>query len=44
MEKQARAASRIVFWHTQTEKGYRGLSKIADNVDELNVFVVYDPN
>jgi hypothetical protein len=40
----ARAAGRIVIWHAQTEKAYRGLSVIADNIDELNVFVVYDPN
>jgi len=40
----ARAAGRIVVWHAQTEKGYRGLSEIAGDLDELNLFVVYDPN
>ena len=40
----ALAAGRIVVWHAQTEKGFRGLSKIADELDEPNLFVVYDPN
>jgi hypothetical protein len=40
----AKAAGRIVVWHAQSEKGYRGLSKIADHMDELNLFVVHDPN
>jgi hypothetical protein len=47
MRRQARAAQadgRIVIWHAQTEKGYRGLKKIADHLDELNLFVIYDPN
>lgn len=45
MEKQAQAAAgRIVVWHAQTEKGYRGLKKIADELDEPNLLVVYDPN
>jgi hypothetical protein len=47
MERQAKAAlavGRIVVWHAQTEKGYRGLKKIADKLAEPNLFVVYDPN
>jgi hypothetical protein len=47
MKRQARAAQadgRIVIWHAQTEKGYRGLKKIGDHLDELNLFVIYDPN
>ncbi|WP_158815010.1 Tox-REase-5 domain-containing protein [Methylocapsa sp. S129] len=43
MERQANkaaAAGRIVVWHAQTEKGYRGLSEIG----KTNLFVVYDPN
>jgi hypothetical protein len=40
----ARVAGRIVVWHAQTEKGYRGLKKIADELGEPNLFVVYDPN
>jgi hypothetical protein len=39
-----RAAGRLVVWHAQTEKGYRGLSEIARELDEPNLFVVYDPN
>jgi hypothetical protein len=31
-------------WHAQTEKGYRGLKKIADELGEPNLAVVYDPN
>lgn len=42
--QEALAAGRIVVWHAQTEKGYRGLDKIASNLDEPNLFVVYDPN
>jgi hypothetical protein len=42
--KEAAAAGRVVILHAQTEKGYRGLSKIADDLDELNLFVIYDPN
>lgn len=40
--KTARAAGRIVIWHAQTLKGFYGLSNIANNLDELNLFVVYD--
>jgi hypothetical protein len=40
----ARIFGRIVVWHAQTEKGYRGLKKIADELGETNLFVVYDPN
>jgi hypothetical protein len=42
--KAARAAGRLVIWHAQTEKGYRGLSKIAAELGATNLFVVYDPN
>ncbi|MGO4869866.1 MAG: hypothetical protein ACLPGW_04545, partial [Roseiarcus sp.] len=38
------AAGRLVVWHAQTEKGFRGLSKIAGDLDEPNLSVVYDPN
>ncbi len=41
---EALAAGRIVVWHAQTEKGYRGLSEIAEDLGEPNLFVVYDPN
>ncbi len=47
MERQAKealAAGRIVVWHAQTEKGFRGLSKIAGGLGRTNLFVVYDPN
>ena len=47
MERQADAAAangRIVVWHAQTMRGYIGLSNTANNLDVLNVFVVYDPN
>jgi hypothetical protein len=47
MERQADtalAAGRLVIWHAQTEKGYRGLSKIAGKLNKPNLFVVYDPN
>jgi hypothetical protein len=43
----ALAAGRSVEWHAQTEKGYRGLTKIRDNLWlplELAVTVLYDPN
>jgi hypothetical protein len=43
----ALAAGRLVVWHAQTEKGYRGLSKIRDSLqlpERLVVTVVYDPN
>jgi hypothetical protein len=46
METQAEkalAAGRLVVWHAQTLKGYYGLSNIANNLDELNLFIVYDP-
>jgi hypothetical protein len=41
---KARADGRLVVWHAQTEKGYRGLSAIAAKLDDPNLFVVYDPN
>ena len=47
MERQANvalAAGRLVIWHAQTEKGFRGLSKIADKLNRPNLYVVYDPN
>jgi hypothetical protein len=50
MQRQAEAAfaaGRLVVWHAQTEKGYRGLSKIRDSLqlpERLVVTVVYDPN
>jgi hypothetical protein len=47
MEAQAEAAiaaGRLVDWHAQTEKGYRGLKKIADSLGFGNVSVLYDPN
>jgi Restriction endonuclease fold toxin 5 len=47
MQNQAEAAvaaGRSVEWHAQTEKGYRGLKKIADSLPFGNVSVVYDPN
>lgn len=40
----ALAAGRSVEWHAQTEKGYRGLKKIADSLPFGNVSVIYDPN
>jgi hypothetical protein len=43
----ALAAGRLVDWHAQTEKGYRGLTKIRDSLklpERLVVTVVYDPN
>ena len=40
----ALAAGRLVVWHAQTEKGYRGLKKIADGLQFGNLSVVYDPN
>jgi hypothetical protein len=40
----AKAMGRIVIWHAQSDKGYRGVKKIADHMDELNLFVVHDPN
>jgi Restriction endonuclease fold toxin 5 len=47
MERQAdaaKAAGRLVVWHAQTEKGFRGLSKIAEELGKTNVRVVYDPD
>jgi hypothetical protein len=47
MRRQADAAladGRLVVWRAQTEKGYRGLKKIADGLGEPNLIVVYDPN
>jgi hypothetical protein len=47
MKSQARAAAaagREVVWHAQTEKGYRGLKKIADGLKLGNLSVVFDPN
>ena len=40
----AAAAGREVVWHAQTEKGYRGLKNIADDLKFGNLSVVYDPN
>jgi hypothetical protein len=43
----ALATGRAVVWHAQTEKGYRGLKKIADDLPlpyRLILTVVYDPN
>jgi hypothetical protein len=40
----AAAAGRVVVWHAQTEKGYRGLKKIVDGLKFENLSVVYDPN
>jgi hypothetical protein len=40
----AAAAGRVVIWHAQTDKGYRGLTKIADDEQFGNLSVVYDPN
>lgn len=45
--KAALAAGRLVVWHAQTEKGYRGLTKIRDSLrlpERLIVTVLYDPN
>ena len=47
MESQsdaAAAAGRVVEWHAQTEKTYRGLAKIAKGLGLGNLSVVYDPN
>ena len=47
MGRQADAADtggRIVVWHAQTEKGFRGLSKIAKRIGRMNLFVVHNPN
>jgi hypothetical protein len=42
--RAALAAGRVVVWHAQTEKTYRGLEKIAERLPFGNLFVVYDPN
>ncbi len=42
--EEALAAGRVVVWHAQTEKGYRGLKNIADGLPFGNLSVVYDPN
>lgn len=47
MTRQAQAAAaagRSVVWHAQTEKGYRGLEKIAGSLPFGNLSVVFDPN
>ncbi len=48
MKRQSAAAldaGRVVVWHAQTEKGYRGLNKIADDPQiRENLSVVFDPN
>jgi hypothetical protein len=47
MESQAKAAAaagRMVVWHAQTERGYRGLKNIADGLSFGNLSVVFDPN
>ncbi|HEY1945158.1 MAG TPA: hypothetical protein VGH40_23840 [Roseiarcus sp.] len=48
MKRQTDAAldsGRVVVWHAQTEKGYRGLKKIADDPQiRGNLSVVFDPN
>jgi hypothetical protein len=41
------AAGRLVVWHAQTAKGYRGLTKIRDHLElpaRLAVTIRYDPN
>ncbi|MGD0641196.1 MAG: hypothetical protein ABSC22_10655 [Roseiarcus sp.] len=42
----ALAAGRVVVWYAQTEKGYRGLKKIADDLPlpYRNLSVVFDPH
>jgi Restriction endonuclease fold toxin 5 len=40
----ALAAGRFVVWHAQTEKGYRGLTKIAKTLPYDHLSVVFDPN
>jgi hypothetical protein len=40
----ALAAGRVVVWHAQTEKTYRGLKRIADDLPFGNLSVVFDPN
>jgi hypothetical protein len=38
------AAGRLVVWHAQTEKGYRGLNKIEEREEFPNLSADYDPN
>ena len=40
----AAAAGRMVVWHAQTEKTYRGLKNIADGLKPGNLSVEFDPN
>jgi hypothetical protein len=40
----AAAAGRLVVWHAQTQKGYRGLKNIANDLQFENLSVVVDPN
>ena len=47
MKRQSDAATvagRLVVWHAQAEKGYRGLSKIVKRLSLGNLSVVFDPN
>jgi hypothetical protein len=47
MRRQALAAladKRDVVWHAQTQKGFRALSHIRDDLPFTNLSVVYDPN
>jgi hypothetical protein len=34
----------MIVWHAQTEKGYRGLKKIAEGLPFSNLSIVFDPN
>ncbi len=40
----AAAAGRLVVWHAQTQKGYRGLSQIVRRLSFGSLSVVFDPN
>jgi hypothetical protein len=40
----AKAAGRLVVWHAQTEKGYRGLKNIANGLPFDDLSVIFDPN
>ena len=47
MEKQAKvalAAGRRVVWYAQTQRGFEGLSKIADQLKYDHLSVVYKPH
>ncbi|HEY1940967.1 MAG TPA: hypothetical protein VGH40_02485 [Roseiarcus sp.] len=47
MQRQSDAAlatGRLVVWHAQTLKGYRGLSQIVKRLSPGNLSVVFDPN